>query len=241
MAGSEIPPGLLALPDIAHEAVAGFCRQREHLLMMSTSTAAMGTFGTGLRALKVNAGRRYRCEEQEPESALLRLLRRLPNLKRLEWEYGAVDALSRAIIAGGWCGGLVELDLRGARGAEGLGAAIGTGNLPSLQRLRTTSDGLHEISTGLIGGASPRLAVVQSRCTHGSMVAFVEALEARMALGCCYIRHLTPVLEGKRGDWDAPNPWPDALRRACSSPALAKLQALVFYGLVDDEEVCPVS
>jgi hypothetical protein len=229
----ETPQGLLGLPDIAHAAIAGFCGQREHLLLMSTSSAAMGTFGACMKSVTIDhCGR----QEQPPASALVGLLRRLPNLRSLYWNISSADAVAEAIVAGGWGRGLVELETN-AQGSAALGAAIATGNLPSLQRIEVLShgdDALYELSNGLRGGASPRLTDVECVCDNEGMVAFAEALEARMALGCCPITRLSlRLIEEYAGDLV-----PGAFFRVCSSRALAKLQDLELWGLCQEEEVC---
>jgi hypothetical protein len=131
----------------------------------------------------------------------------------------------------------VELELEYyIQGAAAWGAAIGTGNLPSLQRIDVFSEGgdaLTELSSGLRGGASPRLTDVRCVCDDEGMVALAEALEARMALGCCPITRLSLGLpDTYDGDVD-----PGAILRVCSSRALAKLNALELGGLCEEEEV----
>jgi hypothetical protein len=204
-------------------------------MLMSTSLAALGTFGAYLKSINT---RYYRIDGERPP-ALVGLLRRLPNLRRVWWNLSSADALAEATVAGGWGGGLVELEMgyyTGAHAAAALGAAIGTGNLPSLQRIAVFShDGggaLSEISNGLRGGASPRLTKVEGVCDNEGMVAFAEALEARMALGCRPIRRLNLRIRRYDGDVD-----PAAILRFCSSRALAKLKAIELGGLCQEEEV----
>jgi hypothetical protein len=74
---------------------------------------------------------------------------------------------------------------------------------------------------------------MECACDYEGMVAFAEALEARMALGCWPITRLRLVLSQEdKGDVD-----PGAILRVCSSRALAKLKALELDGLCE-EEVC---
>jgi hypothetical protein len=175
---------------------------------------------------------------------MLGLLRRLPNLRRLELESDHMEiyALSPLLAAGDWCRRLVEIDLITPDDAEGdaaLGAALGTGNLPMLERARlwcASRELLTEFSKGLKGGASPRLAAIKCAAQVDALVALAEALDARMALQCCPITDLAFQLYD--GDEDLATSHPNALRRLCSSPALAKLKNLSIDLLVDDEEVC---
>jgi hypothetical protein len=244
MAGAEPPPplGLWGLPDLAHAAIVGFCGQDAHLQMMSTSSAARGTFAAHFGELR-NSLRLGR-DRQLCGVALLGLLRRLPNLRRLKLcsDHMEIYALSPSLAAGDWCRGLVEIDLRTPGDAEGdaaLGAALGTGNLPMLERARlpeATGELLTEFIKGLKGGASPRLADIECAAQVDGLVSLAEALEARMSLQCCPTTDLTFDLYD--GPDDLATSRPDALRRICSSPALAKLKNLVIFLLVDDEEVC---
>jgi hypothetical protein len=237
MAGAEA--GLLGLPDLAHATVAGYCGQGGHAMLMSTSSAALGTFGALLTEIRT---RRYRGfiggKEAPPILAFSRLLRRLPNLRRLEWRSRPLDGLLEAITAGAGCQGIVELVLReaaslGGEGATAFGAALGTGNLPSLQRLRVYSEApevLTDIAGGLSGGASPRLTDLQSTYHYEDMPAFAEALEARAALGCRPLTRLSLRLESAEGD-------PRRLTRVFSSRALAELESLVLHDVMHDDEV----
>jgi hypothetical protein len=164
-------------------------------------------------------------------------LRRLPNLRRLCWNKRSADALAQAITAGGWGGELVEHQWTDYGGAGTGGAAIGTGNLPSLQRIDVFSEGgdaLAELSSGLRGGASPRLTDVECVCDNEGMVAFAEALEARMALGCCPVTRLSLRLTQ---EYDGDDVDAGAILRVCSSRALAKLKVLELGGLCQEEEV----
>jgi hypothetical protein len=244
MAGAEPPPplGLWGLPDLAHAAIVGFCGQDAHLEMMSTSSAARGTFAAHLGELSNR--RRLGRDKQLCGVALLGLLRRLPNLRRLQLasDHMEIYTLSPSLAAGDWCRGLVEIDLITPGDAEGdaaLGAALGTGNLPMLERARlpeATGELLTEFIKGLKGGVSPRLADIECAAQVDGLVAVAEALEARMSLQCCPTTDLAFQLYD--GDEDLATSRPDALRRLCSSPALTKLKNLGIYLLVDDEEVC---
>jgi hypothetical protein len=191
-----------------------------------------------MREINISPCSFYGRQEQPPASALVGLLRRLPNLRRLCCNNSSADAVAQAIIAGGWGEGLVELKSTDCQGSAAWGAAIGTGNLPSLQRIAVVTHGggdtFTEISNGLRGGASPRLTDVECGCDHEGMVAFAEALEARMALGCCPITRLDlRLIEEHDDDVD-----PGAILRVCSSRALAKLEALELGDLWAEEEVC---
>jgi hypothetical protein len=245
----ERGPGLLGLPDIAHAAVAGYCDQTGHIMLMSTSSVARETFSPSLVELEVRA-----CWLDEAASdhvlqtALSGLLHRLPNLQRLKChglDGRSAQALSHVITAfGDCCRGLVALEIREYRGdsqgGRALGSAIGTGNLPALQILRASSGEVRleeDLTDGLVGGASPRLTDVEFTCSYGGLVALAEALEARITLGCCHITHLNVKFdEYEDYDWtdDAGHP----LRRACASSALALLKTLRISELFIDEEVC---
>jgi hypothetical protein len=247
----------MGLPGDAHSAISDFCDQQEYLELMSTSSAARATFGAYFYCIDM---RQYRADEKMCKIALWRLLRWLPNLESLSaadepsltgMEGGGLGcgdrpmaALAYAIASGGCCGKLLGLDLKinrfNAEDAVAFGAAIATGNLPSLEEIEVCSrvpQLIPELSTGLRGGASPRLASLELSCHREGLVALVEALEARMALDCCHVVALEVVLEAPGED---AGPDPDALRRVFTSPALAKLKKLHLYDILGDSEVRPL-
>jgi hypothetical protein len=80
-------------------------------MLMSTSSAALGTFGPLLTEIEtLDLYRRWHQEELRI-LAFPGLLRRLPNLRRLEWRSRTLDGLLQAITTGAGRRGIVELVL----------------------------------------------------------------------------------------------------------------------------------
>jgi hypothetical protein len=133
---------------------------------------------------------------------------------------------------------LFNYSLSDAPGAAALGASIGTGTLPALEKLDVSIEVpqvLEELSRGLRGGSSPRLKDLECKCHGEGVVALAETLEARTALGCRLLSRLSIDLHHE--DDNHFDTRPEALRRLLASPALAELESLQLHGLLEYDEV----
>jgi hypothetical protein len=229
---------LLGLPDIAHAGITSFCGLSGHLDLMSMSVVARRVFGSCITAVKLTHS-----PSTGAAVTLVGLLRKLPNLRQLDWDHSyrfirddqnpTLGVLAHAIAVGGCCQRLVRLELYSHSEQEDLlpfTEAIRTGNLPSLEVFKCSNAPvglLLALSEGLRQSASPRLRDVQCVCTGRGLAAFAETLEARLEHGCTSLVRLSLMIgdevdgeemDGRHG--------PDGVRRALSSRALRDLEVL---------------
>jgi hypothetical protein len=249
MAAGGPPPllqGLLGLPGDVHACIAQCCAFKDHLMLMSTSLAARRALGILVYRIRVMSRREIAVE------SMAGLLRHLPELLALgcydvleEPEGLAAAALAHAVAGGGCCQRLEELAVHcsmTAEQTESLGAAIATGNLPSLKKIECShgpANVLAALSAGLRGGASPRLDDLLCDVHREAVGSLAEALKAREELGCqriiCLMLRLADgddSSDGEDEDYGG-----EEIRRLLSAPALGELKYLNLSGLVSDDEV----